>query len=64
MKYCIKDLHCKEKSIHNILIFFLSDTPRPDKLIEHLEDQEKKMMDHKTVNFDLDFAVRLFERNK
>ena len=41
MKYCIKKFDCKDKSIYNILIFFLSEQKNVDELNEFLEKQEK-----------------------
>ncbi|EGR34772.1 vacuolar sorting protein, putative [Ichthyophthirius multifiliis] len=55
---------CKDKVIHNILILFLSDPSKKNKLKEHLYQQEKILQEKEQVNFDLEFALRLFRTNK
>ena len=45
LKYCIEKLGCKEKTIFNILIFFLSEQENSDPLYDFLKSQEKFLME-------------------
>jgi hypothetical protein len=60
LEHSIKNLDCKDKSIHNILIFFLTQPPDLRKLQGYLNEQERFLIEREKVNFDLDFALRLF----
>ena len=55
LKYCVEDLRSKEKSLHNILIFFYA-TSSKDKIPELIDLMKKGRLD-----FDLDFGLRLFK---
>lgn len=55
LKYCVEDLKSKEKSLHNILIFFYA-TSSKDKIPELIDLMKKGRLD-----FDLDFGLRLFK---
>lgn len=39
LKHCINQMDCKDKSIHNIFIFFLTDPPKLDELVTYLDIQ-------------------------
>lgn len=45
LKYCIEKLNCKEKTIYNILIFFLSEQENSEPLYDFLKSQEKFLME-------------------
>lgn len=50
----------KDKSIHNIFIFFLAHFKDESKLIAYLREKEHMLQEKEKVHFDLDFALRLF----
>jgi len=56
--YCTETTTCKEKSIHNIYIFFLSE------LDEYLNKQEEMVTTEETGGylFDLEFALQNFKK--
>lgn len=64
LEFSIKNLDCKDKSIHNILIFFLTQPPDLRKLSAYLAEQERLLQEREKVNFDLDFALRLFSTSQ
>lgn len=45
LKYCIEKLGCKEKTIYNILIFFLSEQENSEPLYDFLKSQEKFLLE-------------------
>lgn len=45
LKYCIETLKCKEKTIFNILIFFLSEQENSEPLYDFLKSQEKFLLE-------------------
>ena len=60
LEHSIKNLEFKDKNIHNILIFFLTQPVDLRKLQNYLNEQERFLQEKEKVNFDLDFALRLF----
>lgn len=58
LKFCIDQLKSTDSTIHNALIFFLTQSPNDQLQKEYLDKQEKK----EKINFDLDFGLRRFER--
>lgn len=58
LRYCIEELRSREKSLHNILIFFYATSPK-EKLPELIELMKKGRLE-----FDLDFGLRLFKNYK
>jgi vacuolar protein sorting-associated protein 18 len=56
--YCVEELRSREKSLHNILIFFYATSPK-EKIPELIELMKKGRLD-----FDLDFGLRLFKNYK
>lgn len=58
LKYCILTLKSREKSIHNILIFFYATTIKKDKEKEEFLEFLRK----NKLNFDVEFALRVFKR--
>lgn len=62
LKYCIEVKGCKEKTIYNILIFFLSEEEKLDALYDFLRKQEECVAHEENIHFDLDFALRIFKR--
>lgn len=61
LKYCIEKLGCKEKTIFNILIFFLSEQENSDPLYDFLKSQEKFLME---VYYKLNFKILVFDCRK
>jgi hypothetical protein len=61
LEHSISKLNCTDKSIHNILLFFLTQPPNKKKLAEYLTDQESMLAEKEKVAFDLDFALRIFK---
>jgi|JI61114C2RNA_FD_contig_71_1900856_length_3073_multi_2_in_0_out_0_3 hypothetical protein len=57
LRYCIIELKCRDKSIHNILIFFYATSPRKEK------DELLELLKSGKLNFDVEFALRLFKRH-
>jgi len=57
LRHCILELKCRDKSIHNILIFFYA-TSRKDK------DELLDLIKSGKLNFDVEFALRLFKRHR
>ena len=55
LRYCVEELRSKEKSLHNILIFFYATSPK-EKIPELIDLMKKGRLD-----FDLDFGLRLFK---
>ena len=55
LRYCVEELRSREKSLHNILIFFYATSPK-EKRSELIE-----MMKRSRLDFDLDFGLRLFK---
>ncbi|CAD8189069.1 unnamed protein product [Paramecium octaurelia] len=62
LEHLINKLDCADKSIHNILIFFLTQPLQKEKLNYYLQEQEALLKKTEKVNFDLDFALRLFKQ--
>lgn len=62
LKYCIDGKGSKEKTIYNILIFFLSEEEKLDALYDFLKKQEECVANEEIIHFDLDFALRIFKR--
>jgi len=62
--YCTETTHCKEKSIHNIYIFFLANLRDEDKLDEYLSKQEELLASEESggILYDMDFALRNFQK--
>ena len=50
--------------MNNMLVYFLAEHEEKNQLAEFLEEQEDIMENKGRVNFDLDFALNLFERKK
>jgi hypothetical protein len=63
LTYCTEKLECREKSIHNILIFFLSSLRNEKQLYDYLGQQEEFFKANEQVYFDMDFALRNFKQN-
>ena len=57
LRYCIIELKCRDKSIHNILIFFYATSPRKEK------DELLELLKSGKLNFDVEFALKLFKRH-
>lgn len=55
LRYCVEELRSKEKSLHNILIFFYATSPK-ERIPELIDLMKKGRLD-----FDLDFGLRLFK---
>lgn len=55
LRHCVEELRSKEKSLHNILIFFYATSPK-QKIPELIDLMKKARLD-----FDLDFGLRLFK---
>ena len=64
LQNCIKEYKCQDRAIHNILIFFLSESGLTQQLNAFLREQVENKNNNKSIYFDLDFALRLFDRNK
>jgi hypothetical protein len=66
----IKKLTIKNKSIHNIFIFFLAKSKEQERLISYLREKEQLVLgsevekDKEKIYFDLDFALRIFQGDK
>lgn len=58
LRYCIEECRSKERSLHNILIFFYA-TSSKEKIPELIQIMKKGRLD-----FDLDFGLRLFKNYK
>lgn len=58
LRYCIEECRCKDRSLHNILIFFYATSPK-EKHLELIQVMKKGRLD-----FDLDFGLRLFKNYK
>lgn len=55
LRYCVEELRSREKSLHNILIFFYATSPK-ERIVELIDMMKKSRLD-----FDLDFGLRLFK---
>lgn len=58
LRYCVEELKSRDRSLHNILIFFYATSPK-EKHAELIE-----LMDKSRLEFDLDFGLRLFRNYK
>ena len=63
LEYCATLVDSSEKSINNILIFFLSESKNTEKLYAFLAKQEQILRVQEAIHFDLDFALRNFKQN-
>jgi len=64
--YCTETTLCKEKSIHNIYVFLLSEIGDEARLDEYINKQEHlaaEMDENGGVLFDMDFALRNFQKH-
>lgn len=57
--FLIRDLKFKEKSLHNLYLFHLSETEGEKKLIDYLKTQEGLS----ELNFDSEYALSVFKQN-
>lgn len=68
---CAKSGRCKDRSVHNLYIMFMSDLEDEVKLAEYLSTQEealktqemKEGQEAREILFDTEFALKCFERN-
>ena len=58
--FLIRDLKFKDKSLHNLYLFHLSETEGEKKLIEYLRSQENLP----ELNFDSEYALSVFKQNE
>lgn len=58
--FLIRDLKFKDKSLHNLYLFHLSETSGEKKLIEYLKTQENLP----ELNFDSEYALSVFKQNE
>ncbi|KAM3137990.1 hypothetical protein pb186bvf_009885 [Paramecium bursaria] len=63
IEYQINHNKCTEKSINNLLIFFLTHPPQAEKIKQYLLIQEQLLLNGDKIYFDLDFALRLFQQS-
>lgn len=58
--FLIRDLKLKDKSLHNLYLFHLSEIEGESKIIEYLKAQENQP----EINFDSEYALTVFKQNE
>lgn len=61
-KRILEETTANDKSLYNMFVYFLTEATDQKDLHEFLEEQEQLMSNKGYVNFDLNFALNLFER--
>ena len=57
--FLIREMKFKDKSLHNLYLFHLSETEGEKKIIDYLKSQENLL----ELNFDSDYALSVFKQN-
>lgn len=59
INHCIESKRCKEKTVHNLAFYFLSERERPDDLLNYLAKEEAKSSSGLAIYFEIDYALNV-----
>jgi hypothetical protein len=63
-KYCINDRKSKDKTVHNLALYFYAERNKPDELLSYLRQQEINKDNGQAIFFEIDYALNVCKQKE
>lgn len=59
MDNCIKRIQIKDKTVHNLAMYFFAQREKPDELLDYLKKEEVRKAEGHAIYFEVDYALNV-----
>ena len=64
IKYCINDRRSRDKTVHNLALYFYAERNKPDELLAYLRQQEIAKENGTAIYFEIDYALNVSKQKE
>ncbi len=64
MDNCIKRIQIKDKTVHNLAMYFLAQRDKPDELLDYLKKEEVRKAEGHAIYFEVDYALNVCKQKE
>ena len=64
IKYCINDRRSRDKTVHNLALYFYAERNKPDELLAYLRQQEIAKENGTAIYFEIDYALNVCKQKE
>lgn len=57
--FCIRHRKSRDKTVHNLALYFFAERDKPDELLEFLRVEEAKKQEGHAIFFEVDYALNV-----
>lgn len=64
LEFCIRQRKSREKTVHNLALYFFAERDKPDELLNYLRIEEAKKQEGHAIFFEVDYALNVCKQKE